>query len=348
MNTLEILKSYNRKDIHICLSSDSNYEPHLWVTIYTILQNAKSNKKYNIYILDGGIKHKEYFYKLIESNKRFHIQFLDMSNQYISVYESRHVSKAAYYRLSILDIFKDFDKVMYLDADSYVLGDINELFDMNIKDKQIAGVKDSITYEIPWREKKISYKNYSGKALDYFNEYLHLSDSKLNNYFSSGVLVFNLKKIDKEKKIKKLKELLKNDYYCHDQDILNLLFDENETFLLGREWNYFNSGPVLKPYEFLNDEERNNYLNGKVSPKVVSYVLKPWLKENLDKPYVKEYWDILSLSPYYNDVKREMESNTKWNRFKKKSLKEKIKYLTSIDAIEKYKSALKKLYRNKK
>ena len=85
MNTLEILKSYNRKDIHICLSSDSNYEPHLWVTIYTILQNAKSNKKYNIYILDGGIKHKEYFYKLIESDKRFHIQFLDMSNQYISV-----------------------------------------------------------------------------------------------------------------------------------------------------------------------------------------------------------------------------------------------------------------------
>ena len=72
------------------------------------------------------------------------------------------------------------------------------------------------------------------------------------------------------------------------------------------------------------------------------------MKENLDKPYVKEYWDILSLSPYYNDVKREMESNTKWNRFKKKSFKEKIKYLTSTDAVEKYKSALKKLYRNKK
>jgi len=343
-----MLKSYNIKDIHTCLSSDSNYEPHLWVTISSIIDNAKTNTDYYLYILDGGIKNKDFFYNIIENDKRFHIQFLDMSNQYISAYESRHVSKAAYYRLSILDIFKDFDKVMYLDADSYVLGDINELFDMNIKDKQIAGVKDSITYEIPWREKKISYKNYSGKALDYFKEYLHLSDSKLNSYFSSGVLVFNLKKIDKEKKIRKLKELLKNDYYCHDQDILNLLFDENDTFLLGREWNYFNSGPILEPDEFFNDEERNNYLNGKISPKIVSYVLKPWLKENLDKPYVKEYWDILSLSPYYSDVKREMESNTKWNRFKKRSLKEKIKYLTSIDAIEKYKSVLKKLYGNKK
>ena len=339
----------NKKDsVNIVLSSDSNYEAHLWVTIYTILQNAKSNKEYNIYILDGGIKHKEYFYKLIESNKRFHIQFLDMSNQYISAYESRHVSKAAYYRLSILDIFKDFDKVVYLDADSYVLGDINELFDTDIKDKQIAGVKDSITYEIPWREKKISYKNYSGKAFDYFKEYLHLSDSKLNNYFSSGVLVFNLKKINKGGKTKKLESLLKNDYYCHDQDILNLLFDEDETYLLGREWNYFNSGPMLKPEDFLVEEERDNYLKGRISPKIVSYVLKPWLKENLDKPYVKEYWNVLSLSPYYEDVKMEMESNTKWNRFKKKRFIEKVKYLTSVDAIEKYKSILKKLCGSKK
>ena len=39
----------NKKDsVNIVLSSDSYYEPHLWVTIYTILQNAKSNKKYNI------------------------------------------------------------------------------------------------------------------------------------------------------------------------------------------------------------------------------------------------------------------------------------------------------------
>nr|MBP8689341.1 hypothetical protein [Patescibacteria group bacterium] len=65
INIISELKSLQRIEsscVHIVLSSDSNYEPHLWVTIYTILQNAKSNKKYNIYILDGGIKHKEHFY----------------------------------------------------------------------------------------------------------------------------------------------------------------------------------------------------------------------------------------------------------------------------------------------
>jgi lipopolysaccharide biosynthesis glycosyltransferase len=66
----------NKKNsVNVVLSSDSNYEQHLWVTIYTILQNAKSNKKYNIYILDGGIKHKEYFYKLIEVIKDFIFSF---------------------------------------------------------------------------------------------------------------------------------------------------------------------------------------------------------------------------------------------------------------------------------
>lgn len=340
-----ISKPEERKAIPICLSSDSNYEPHLWITIATIINSAKSGFNYYIYILDGGISRRENFLKLIQRDKRFHIEFINMSGQFAYTFQSRNVSTAAYYRLAIFKLFKNFDKVIYLDADSYVLGDMADLLQLPMGDRLIAGARDSITYEKPWREKYIKYSEYSGKTINYFKNHLNLSKEKLSSYFASGVLVFNLKKMNLNEKQKQLKSLLLEDYFCHDQDILNLLFNEEETFILGREWNYFNSGPVLKGGDFLIEEEKKNYLEGKVKPKIVSYLLKPWLIENENSPYTEEYWKVLSLSPYYLEVKNKMEKSTKIRRFMKLSLKDKVRFLTSREAFRKYKEIVGNLFK---
>lgn len=346
LNNLKPLsKPKGGKGVSICLSSDSNYEPHLWVTISSMIDSAKSNSDYYIYILDGGIKNKEAFLELINKDKRFQIEFIDMSDQFIYAFQSRNVSTAAYYRLAIFKLFKNFGKVIYLDADSYVLGDMIDLLNLPMGKKLIAGARDSITYEKPWREKYIRYSEYSGKALDYFKDYLKFSEKKLSSYFASGVLVFNLKEIDISKKQEQLDHLLLKNYFCHDQDILNLLFNEEETFILGREWNYFNSGPLLKESDFAKDEERKNYLEEKVKPKIVSYLLKPWLIENRTSPYAEEYWEVLSSSPYYLEVRNRMGKNTKIQRFMKLSFKEKGRFLTSREAFGKYKEIIKNLFK---
>jgi len=331
------------REVHICLSSDANYEPHLWVTIASIIDSAKSKNKYNIYILDGGIKNKQFFFDLVGRDERFSIEFIDMLGQFEEVFESRHLSKAAYYRLVIFKLFKDLDRVIYLDADSYVLGDIAELMELPMGKKQISGAPDSITYEIPWREKYISYKNYSGKALNYYQDYL-LKNKPLRSYLSSGVLVFNLKDTALKEKGNEIDNLLQNEYFSHDQDILNLVFNEEETYPLPREWNYFNSAPTLKPEDFANEEEKMNYLEGKVQPKIVSYVLKPWLKENINAPYADLYWQKIEKSPYYIEVKEMLKRNSKFDRFMKLSLKEKIRFMMSGD-INKYISFIKNLFR---
>ncbi len=338
MNSLE-----SQNSVSICLSSDSNYEPHLWVTITSIIDSAKSKNKYNIYILDGGIKNKQNFIDLIEGDKRFSIEFIDMHGQFEEVFESRHLSKAAYYRLAIFKLFRDLDRIIYLDADSFVLSDIAELIYLPMGRKLISGAKDSITYEIPWREKYISYQNYSGKALGYYKDYL-LKNKPLECYFSSGVLVFNLKDTNFEEKQSKLEKLILNNYFSHDQDILNLMYNEEETYLLPREWNYFNSALTLRAEDFCNEEEKENYFNRKIQPKIVSYVLKPWLKENIDAPYADLYWEKIKKSPYYSDVKKTIKRNSKFDRFMKLGLKEKIKFLLSGD-ISKYITFIKQLFK---
>lgn len=324
-----------RDEVVIILSSDSKYEPHLWVTLTTMVEEADKNRHYHLYILDGGIRRREFIEEVLEEHENFEIDFIDMTLQFDDFFESRSISKAAYYRLAIFFLFENFDKVVYIDTDSYIFADISELFDVEMEDKQIAGVRDSINYEIPWREKGIRYARYSGKAVNYFTDFLKLTPTRLSKYFSSGVLVFNMQNIDLENKKSQLSELLLEDYYCHDQDILNILFDETQIFLLGREWNYFNSGPCLQEEDFLIEEERDNYLQDVVAPKVVSYVIKPWLKENQGKPYVREYWETLERSPYYNEVKKKMQWNTKLRRFSRLPIKEKFRYLFSGEVIKK-------------
>ena len=335
-------KPIKKGDVVVVLSSDSVYEPHLWVTLTTMVESADKARDYHIYILDGGIRERSVIEDIFRRCENFKIEFVDMTAQFDGFFESRSISKAAYYRLAIFFLFEDFDRVVYLDADSYILSDIAELFDVNMGDKQIAGVRDSINYEIPWREKKIKYPGYSGKAVNYFTDCLRLTPERLEKYFSSGVLVFNMTQIDLVKKKKDLRRLLLRDYYCHDQDILNLLFDGNQIHLLGREWNYFNSGPILREEDFFLKEEKENYLGSKLKPQIVSYVLKPWFKENLDKPYVKEYWTKLEQSPYYQEVQERMRKNTKLRRFLKLSVKEKISFLTSEEALQKYRGILNK------
>jgi lipopolysaccharide biosynthesis glycosyltransferase len=332
-----------KEAVFLLLSSDANYEAHLWVNIASLIENAKSDSKYYIYILDGGIRFKENFYDLVNKDKRFHIEFIDMKDQFVFVYESRHISRAGYYRLAIFRLFRHFPRIIYIDADSYILGDVAELYNLPMGDKLIAGAPDSITYEIPWREKYISYPHYSGKAKDYFVEYLKLPKEKFNRYFSSGVLMFNLEKIDKKEKNKALEELLNREFYCLDQDIMNLLFSAEETYKLPREWNYFNSAPVLKEEDFLVKEERENYLDGKVSPKIISYVLKPWEKEHINSPYADLYWEKLKQSPYYLEILEISKKNNKLERFKKLSLSQKVKFLTSREAFQKYRSMIRTL-----
>ncbi len=329
--------------VFLLLSSDANYEAHLWVNIASLIENAKSNSKYYIYILDGGIRYKENFYDLVKKDNRFHIEFIDMRDQFVFVYESRHISRAGYYRLAIFRLFKNFPRIIYIDADSYVLGDVAELYNLPMGDKLIAGAPDSITYEIPWREKYISYPHYSGKAKDYFVEYLKLPKEKFNRYFSSGVLMFNLEKIDKKEKNKALEKLLDKEFYCLDQDVMNLLFSAEETYKLPREWNYFNSAPVLNEEDFFVKEERDNYLHGKVSPKIISYVLKPWEKEHINAPYADVYWEKIKISPYYDEIKKISEKSGKIERFKKLSFKQKIQFLLSKEAIKKYKQLVKNI-----
>ena len=65
------------------------------------------------------------------------------------LYTRDYYTKTTYFRLFIPDLYPQYDKVLYLDSDIVVLGDIAELYNTNIKGNLVAAVPDDSVQTIP-------------------------------------------------------------------------------------------------------------------------------------------------------------------------------------------------------
>ena len=102
------------------------------------------------------------------------------------------------------------DKLLYLDCDILIQDDLSELFSMDIDDVYAAVTKDHFA-------KKLNYDKAIG----------------VENYFNSGVMLLNLKKMRKDNVYEKLLKAKQNDTLnqCVDQHALNQVFYKQVKFL---------------------------------------------------------------------------------------------------------------------
>jgi lipopolysaccharide biosynthesis glycosyltransferase len=132
---------------------------------------------------------------------------------------SNHAQLANYYRLFLTEILDEkIDKVLYLDVDMIVLGDVSVIYDVSLEGKAVAAVSATT----------------SPKET---NEWLAIPEGY--EYFNSGVLLVNLAYFRREKLAERFTEYVtgnaeKIKYW--DQDVLNaLLYDKR--VIIGKEWN---------------------------------------------------------------------------------------------------------------
>ncbi len=117
-----------------------------------------------------------------------------------------------FYRLLMKKIF-GCGKIIYLDADIIVNLDIEELWQKDLQDHPVAAVP-----EIEAALNKMIVDKFV----------LHTGIVKTDNYFCSGVMIFDLDKFD-EKFFRNGVQFLIGNPKCEspDQDILNVFFSEN-------------------------------------------------------------------------------------------------------------------------
>ena len=260
------------REIPILFSTDDNYMPYLDVTLRSLIANASGDYNYRIIILNTGLSPDNIAKVRLNEREGFAINFIDISenvknikSHFKNVY---HFSIVTYYRLFIASLFPQYDKIIYLDCDLVVLGDISELYNTELGDNILGAVPDQ--YVCNTRE----FRTYAEKAIGV----------NPDTYFNAGVLVISLEKFRKndiENKFIKLITEYDFDLLDPDQAYLNYLCFE-KTHILPSGWN-------KSPTESICEGNKN----------IVHYNLykKPWQYDDVIDGEC--FWEYAKCSPFY-------------------------------------------------
>lgn len=255
----------------IVLAADNNYLEQLLTTIKSICYH---NKNIQFYLFNRQIS-EEWFTGLNRYLNKINCEVIDVkisTNNLLNYKTLPHISsETTYYRYFIADVIKS-DKVLYLDSDLVVNGNLDVLFDIELDDDIfIAATLDDLA------------KN----------------NHNLEN-FNAGVLLINnrLWKVQEiSRKAIELSNLYTNQVSDGDQSILNLLFG-NKWLKLNPLLNYL----VGAEYIYLREGKRELICrNQDELPFILHFntAYKPWLPF-YDLPFRAYYWFYNHLD--WNDI----------------------------------------------
>lgn len=288
--TKTIKKPIRFSPVNIAFASNEGYAEPLAASVYSLLLNGSKSRLYDIIIMHKDITSESINkFRLIE--KAFpncSIRFIDVSELDESVSSSvcSYFTSEANYRLFLFgEMFAEYDRMIYLDCDTVVTGDISELFDISLEGNA-AGAVEAIEGRYYSHSKKAVFYNKTPYNFDDYRRKI-LGLKNIQNYFNSGMILLDLKKCREITSAEAAVELLNSKPFIYnDQDTLNIIFKDSLK-MLDLKWNYTinieqsNESPnpiIRKLYE---GTRRTDY-------RIIHYVSgrKPW---NADVPLGEYY-----------------------------------------------------------
>ena len=285
------------KEIPIFFSADDNYMPFLDVAISSLITNAGRAYEYRIIVLNTGLS-EDNIRKVKQNEKEgFKIDFIDISEE-VEKIKSRlknvyHFSVVSYYRLFIASLFPQYDKVVYLDCDLVVLGDISELYNVELGENILGAVPDQFV-----RSTK-EFKLYAEEAIGVGSD----------GYVSSGVLLMNLKEFRRNNVEERFVKLITE----YDFDLI----DPDQAYL-----NYLCSGKIHALPNGWNKQPTPLDFEGKRN--IVHYALykKPWQYD--DVMYGEYFWQYAEHSPFYEQIRLRKNSFSESEKAKREEMAREI------------------------
>lgn len=280
----------NLEVIPIFFAVDDVYTPFLAVTLQSLIDNSSKNYYYSIKVLYTNMteENKQKIVKYEKENVK--IEFVDL-NYYISeiqdkLYTRDYYTNTTYFRLFIPNLYPQYNKAIYLDSDIIILGDIAELYNIEMENNLIAAAPDDVI-----QNTKI-FQDYAEKVVG-------VADYK--NYFNAGVIVMNLDEFRKFKFQDKFLYLLGTMKFtiAQDQDYLNRLC-KGRVKLISPAWDR-----MPMPTDKVKEEEI----------KLIHYNLayKPWHFDNI--MYKDYFWEYAKKTEFYDKIIEIKNSYTEEDRF---------------------------------
>nr|WP_188400343.1 glycosyltransferase [Sporomusa sp. GT1] len=250
---------------------DDNYVRCMGASITSLcINNPEAN--FVFHILANGLKD-ENQEKIKEMAERFHsnIHVYYINNEVFKNLPSQmHLPLPTYYRF-ILPALLDVPRIIYLDADIICLGNIQDVFKMNMDNKVIMAVPD-LELLANKRICELGLKNHT--------------------YFNAGMLIIDISKWNEQRVVDRVLTVLQQEpqkFRYLDQDALNLVLTGMVKYL-GKEWNRINTPDMV--------DDGILFLHFAAHPKPWNIA---WNKSNLCNDFTKKIYSTYeNLSPWAN------------------------------------------------
>jgi lipopolysaccharide biosynthesis glycosyltransferase len=268
-------------EIPVFFSTDDRYLPFLDIAVASLIDHASPAYRYRLVVLNTGLSPEGVEKVMRRGTNRVTIEFVDISKEVAAIQASLkdvyHFSVVTYYRLFIASLFPQYRKIVYLDSDLVLLGDVAELYHTDLHGCIIAAAPEQYVRNTP------EFRLYAEKALDV----------NPDGYVNAGVLVIDLDEFRRHRIEERFLELITRygfDLLDPDQAYLNYLCD-GYIHVLPNGWN---KEPMPLPLE------------GELN--LVHYALykKPWQYD--DVMYGEHFWRYAETSPFCEEIRRRRSS----------------------------------------
>lgn len=302
--------------LNIALGFDSNFAPYAAAAIKSILLH---NKDVKFYLMYDNLKKSDMakITDMIESHPEGSGQlvWIDMTGKFSNLFTGLWKSCAVYFPLALPSICPD-ERILFLDADTMVTGDLTQFYNQNLEGYYLAGVQDyGMISDLNAGKTVPAGDNKTIIIKDYFETALGWNAEEMKKYINSGMLLMNLKLMREDKIEEKIYKSLKERTFAFpDQDCINFVCHDRIKIL---EPKYNFMIPHDNTWNNLSDDvkkELSGYKEEKETPLIIHFLKKPWRAPQDNLPFAKMYNEIRKQTPYKNLRSRQEIFQFRWGR----------------------------------
>ena len=138
--------SINKTIIAVAYATDNKYIYPTIVSMTSLVVTAAKDTFYHIYVMHTGDfnqKSKDFLNTVKEKYPdKCKIIYLNMGNKYKGLSLNFRITTPTYYRLSLQDLLPDVERIVWLDGDTFMFGDLKELIELDMKGAVVMGFLD--------------------------------------------------------------------------------------------------------------------------------------------------------------------------------------------------------------
>jgi len=264
------------RKIPIFFSFDDNYVIPAAVAFWSLLDRARKDVAYDMYVLHHGItqESRRLLEGIVSGKGNATLRFIDtegfLADEWKSGNWEGHQTRSQFtadtlVRCFAARFFPELDKIVYSDVDVVFRDDISDLWDFDVGDVYMAGVRDFLM-------------KHSTTELSHLKpeHYAMLKDS----YIVGGIWVMNLRKIREDGLESKMLDVVKDDTIVkrwNDQDIVNIACGGKVAFLPLNYISYPYLPGLLRDPSMTSHYSRDELYDSFINPKIIHYAtVKPW------------------------------------------------------------------------